>query len=57
MLPLAECSMREKCGCVYRKYADRRAGPRRGEEGGGLRRSGQFAQNRRTVRGRRSTDI
>jgi hypothetical protein len=57
MLPLVQCAMREQCVCIYRKFADRRAGPRRAEENGGLRRASQFVQNRRTVRGRRSTDI
>ncbi len=57
LLPLGECTMREKCVCVYRKYSDRRAGPRRGEESGGLRKNNQVAQNRRVARGRRSTDI
>jgi len=54
-LPLAECSHPSNCSCTYRKHADRRAGPRREEEKTGLRRPGD--QERRTRRGRRSTDV
>jgi len=54
-LPLAACTLGASCRCVYRKYADRREGPRREEDETG-RRSGAVAQERRRRRGRRSTD-
>jgi hypothetical protein len=56
-LPLPQCTSAADCPCVYRKHADRRAGPRREEEKIGLHRppaSGD--QERRRRRGRRSTD-
>ena len=56
-IPLAECTSAESCRCVYRKYADRRAGPRRAEDHSGMRRTSSGAQERRTGRGRRSTDV
>jgi hypothetical protein len=55
-LPLAECTAAQSCGCVYRKYADRRAGPRRAEDQGSIRRSPGGGSERRAGRGRRSTD-
>jgi len=55
-LPLAECTSPASCTCAYRKYTDRRAGPRREEEEAGLRRAGTSGQERRTGRGRRSSD-
>ena|SRR6516162_8246100 len=54
-LPLPQCSSPMTCQCVYRKYADRRAGPRREVEKTGLHRSPD--QERRRKRGRRSTDL
>lgn len=33
-LPLPGCALRATCACVYRHYADRRAGPRRAVERG-----------------------
>ena len=53
-LPLSECTSSGACPCVYRKYADRRAGPRREEEKTGLKRPP--TSERRSRRGRRSTD-
>jgi len=55
-LPLAGCKAAQTCRCVYRKYADRRAGPRRAEEQGSIRRSPSGGSERRAGRGRRSTD-
>ena len=55
-LPLGECTSPASCTCAYRKYTDRRAGPRREEEEAGLRRAGTSGQERRTGRGRRSSD-
>jgi hypothetical protein len=54
--PLAECTCAQSCRCVYRKYSDRRAGPRRTEEHSGMRRVGTGGPERRIGRGRRSTD-
>jgi len=55
-LPLADCPTPAACACVYRKYPDRRAGPRREEDSSGLpRRSGRNPERRRSG-GRRSTD-
>jgi len=34
-MPLPECTAPQGCRCVYRKYADRRAGPRRAVYHGG----------------------
>jgi hypothetical protein len=56
-LPLAECTCVQSCRCVYRKYSDRRAGPRRAEEHSGLRRAGTSGPERRIGRGRRNTDV
>ena len=56
-LPLPECPSAAACPCVYRKHADRRAGPRREQERIGLRRAPPSGdQERRRRRGRRSTD-
>ena len=55
-LPLKECTAPATCRCLYRKYADRRDGPRREDEQTGMRRSGLGPQERRVRRGRRSTD-
>jgi hypothetical protein len=55
-LPLAECAYAASCRCVYRKYADRREGPRREDDETGVRRSGAVEQERRRRGGRRSTD-
>jgi hypothetical protein len=56
-IPLAECTLAESCHCVYRKYADRRAGPRRTEDQDGMRRTAGSGPERRAGRGRRSTDV
>jgi hypothetical protein len=56
-IPLAECTWAEGCRCVYRKFADRRLGPRRTEDHPGMRRSGHGGLERRIGRGRRSTDL
>ena len=53
-LPLPECTLAAACRCTYRKYADRREGPRREAETTGLRRT--MTEDRRRGRGRRSTD-
>lgn len=55
-LPLKDCAAPATCRCAYRKYADRREGPRREEEQTGMRRSGLAPQERRVRRGRRASD-
>jgi len=55
-LPLAECSSPDSCSCTYRKFPDRRAGPRRESDQVGLRRGAGSGKERRIGRGRRSTD-
>lgn len=55
-LPLTDCTVPNGCTCAYRKFTDRRAGPRREEEHTGLRRAGTSGRERRTGRGRRNTD-
>jgi hypothetical protein len=54
-LPLKECATPSTCRCTYRKFGDRREGPRREEEETGMRRSITLP-DRRTRRGRRSDD-
>ena len=56
-IPLTECSSVQSCRCVYWKYADRRAGPRRAEDQSGMPRVARSATERRIGRGRRSTDL
>jgi hypothetical protein len=56
-LPLPQCASPVTCQCVYKKYADRRAGPRREAEQTGLQRAVETGQERRRKRGRRSTDL
>ena len=53
-LPLANCDA-EACGCKYRHFEDRRAGPRRAEEKAapGAKRP---VSNRRVRKGRRAVD-
>jgi hypothetical protein len=55
-LPLAECATPAACACVYRKYPDRRAGPRRESEASGIKSASPVKPDRRAGRGRRSTD-
>ena len=55
-VPLPECTSAATCACTYKKYADRRAGPRRESESAGLRSSSPVKPDRRTSRGRRSSD-
>ncbi len=52
-LPLAGCDA-ASCECKYRHYADRRGGPRRGEERGVPK--ARVDTNRRGTRGRRAVD-
>jgi hypothetical protein len=55
-LPLVECTQSARCACTYKKYPDRRGGPRREEDATGLRRAVTDGKERRVKRGRRSTD-
>ncbi len=52
-LPLPECNA-ARCECKYRHYADRRGGPRRGDEKGVPK--ARVDANRRGTRGRRAVD-
>ncbi len=52
-LPLADCNA-PTCGCKYRHYQDRRAGPRRADEAG--RDAKRPVSSRRTTKGRRALD-
>jgi len=54
-LPLPDCPFANRCNCVYRHHADRRAGPRRSEDETG-RRSTRDTGERRAGRGRRAND-
>jgi hypothetical protein len=56
-LPLPDCTQAELCRCSYRKYTDRREGPRRDEEQLRARRSRDTGSERRAGRGRRRTDV
>jgi hypothetical protein len=56
-LPLAQCGCPGACPCAYKHHADRRGHTRRQEELTGLRRSSRIVEERRTQRGRRSTDL
>ena len=53
-LPLPECDA-ARCECKYRHYADRRGGPRRGDERGVPK--ARVDTNRRGARGRRAVDL
>lgn len=57
-LPLPGCPKAGKCKCVYRHYADRRSGPRRGFEARPGKDKLPLSQDseRRYGPGRRSTD-
>jgi hypothetical protein len=56
LLPLPDCIRSALCGCLYRKYADRRTESRRENDDTPLRRTLRPAQDRRTKRGRRRSD-
>jgi len=61
-LPLQGCTLPKTCKCKYRHFSDRRSGPRRATESelfqNALSRhtAAQWAQERRSQRGRRATD-
>jgi len=55
-LPLPDCAIPATCRCSYQKFDDRRDEPRRAEDAGGARGSRQPGTERRSSRGRRSTD-
>jgi hypothetical protein len=54
-LPLAECTAAMTCTCVYRHHKDRRSGPRRWSDQGGVNRA-RSQDERRAKRGRREDD-
>jgi hypothetical protein len=54
-LPLAGCTMPDACRCTYVHHDDRRAGPRRASERGGLADPWSLTERRREG-GRRATD-
>ena len=54
LLPMPNCAWPPKCRCVYRHYADRRAGPRRASERGRPWRA--MVPERRKLEGRRAED-
>jgi hypothetical protein len=54
-LPLADCSSPTRCRCVYRHFADRRAGLRRAADRGMF--PIRIANERRASRGRRAEDL
>jgi hypothetical protein len=56
-LPLEECTNAGSCRCAYKHHPDRRSQTRRQDELTGLRRTNRTVQERRTQRGRRSTDV
>jgi hypothetical protein len=56
-LPLAECECVGSCPCAYKHHADRRSQARRLDELTGLRRAHRVEVERRTRRGRRTTDF
>lgn len=55
-LPLPDCATPGSCTCVYRKYDDRREGPRREDEAIGMRKWFDPTKERRVKRGRRRSD-
>ena len=55
-LPIAGCPLGDACPCVYLKYDDRRAGPRRESEHTGMRRYIEPSRERRVGSGRRQSD-
>jgi hypothetical protein len=55
-LPLSDCTNPDTCICVFRKFDDRRAGPRRNEDETGPRKYVQPPNDKRAKRGRRKSD-
>ena len=56
LFPLPQCTRSGACGCVYRKYQDRRAEDRREQDATAIRRAAIPSHDRRTKRGRRKSD-
>jgi hypothetical protein len=54
-LPLKGCTRSAACNCIYRHYADRRAGPRR-DAAPTVTRPVRSPVERRAARGRRGSD-
>jgi hypothetical protein len=55
-LPLPDCELRGRCDCRYQHRADRRAGPRRAEDGAFASPPVATDANRRRAGGRREED-
>jgi hypothetical protein len=55
-LPLPDCTCYSSCPCGYKHHADRRSYTRRKDELTGLKRTARLVNERRILRGRRSTD-
>jgi len=55
LLPLPDCTAMDQCMCTYRKFNDRRAGPRRSVDRG-LPSQRWTDRDRRRPGGRRATD-
>jgi len=55
-LPLSACTCLTACTCTYRHHDDRRAGPRRANESGGVSRGVPPLKDQRSGRGRREAD-
>jgi len=55
-LPVKTCDRPEACQCKFRHYDDRRAGPRRAEEGARVS-AARVSDERRHMRGRRDADF
>jgi hypothetical protein len=54
-LPLPDCTQPAICNCSYRKYDDRRAGPRRSREVSAIQHPTASPEQRK-IRGRRARD-
>jgi hypothetical protein len=55
-LPVKTCDRPETCDCKFRHYDDRRASPRRAEEGARVS-AARASDERRRMRGRRDSDF
>jgi hypothetical protein len=56
-LPLDGCDHPDACPCIYRHFDDRRRGPRRATDSGGLADPWSATERRHFGRGRRATDL
>lgn len=56
ILPLPNCTAKERCRCLYKHHEDRRGQLRRREEITGLRANVRIVEERRVERDRRKSD-